>query len=266
MITQLLDLLKDSNLIKFLAFMGSFFFLVGAMGKCWGIKEPIGLFRQLLILFVGILMLAGAATGFVKNKTQYTSTTNGSSDSTIIKKDIVQTDQHNNDQKVKGKKNQTIGHTTGNNNQNVQGNNNTLNSNNPKIVNSYREGDYTVYISYNPNTGDTTITRVKDKIIDEDEIEEAASYSLNNKTYYSLTMKPHYYVKFYDKEGNRYKFVANINEVSYHGFATQTGNSIIFTELSSSDNENAQIGSASLLNSHKILTGHLRGKDINFSL
>jgi len=260
MATALLELLKDASLIKFFAIVGSIFFLFGVTGRVWGIKEPIPGFAKFLLFLVGALMLTGAAVGFVDNKNQYFSNKQNDGQQLLEPKP----NNNGNNQNVNGKKNNTIGNTTGTGNQNVQGNNNNLNSNNKTttINSSYKDGDYTVYFTINTVNGDTVkIRKVKDKTnADEESDEDTNVCPLNNKTYYMMTMRPHYFLKFYDRSGNVYKFVAYINAYNYNGTATISGKSISF------ESGNSVIGEASLSNNCKILTGHLDDHTLNFTL
>jgi hypothetical protein len=256
MATALLDLLKDANLIKFFAIVGSIFFLFGVTGRVWGVKEPITGFSKFVLFFLGALMLAGAAMGFIDNKNQYFSKPKNNENQQIIE---TQSGKNNNNQKVSGSKNNTNGNTTGNNNQNVQGNNNNVNSNNQNISNSsYVEGDYTIHYTYNTITGDTLskkATRNKKKTSPqlEEEVDfDDSACNLNNKTYWSITMSSQYFLKFYDKSGNKYKFIAYESAENIHGTATQNGDNI-------SLNGNFGRGEVSLSNGCKYLTGHIQG-------
>lgn len=262
MATSLLELLKDADLIKFFAIVGSIFFLFGVTGRVWGVKEPLSFFPKLFLFSVGALMLVSAATGFIDNKNHYFSDKiNKSQQQLTEKKTTTNGINSENNQKIKGNNNKTIGNTTGNNNHLVQGNNNNLNSNNSNIVkNHYIEGDYTVYYTYNTETGDTlSRKRVKNKTVTiDDEEQDELPCSLNDKTYYMMTMRPHYFIKFYDKSGNTYKFVAYINAYDYNGTAVQTGKTIKFSGNGD--------GEASLSNNCKYLTGFLSRHSLNFTL
>ncbi|MCI5056713.1 hypothetical protein [Phaeodactylibacter sp.] len=259
----ILEVIKDADLIKFFAIVGSIFFFFGVVGRIWGVKEPMSRSSKWILSIVGIIMLLGAALGFVDNKNQLISNKIISEQKEQIRQ-AEATKTVSNQQNVKGDNNKTVGNVTGDNNQVVQGNNNKLNSDNKTIIkSSYKEGDYIVYFSYNTETKDTTILkRVKqqNEPVKPVSKEKSDVCSLNNKTYYMMTMRPHYFVKFYDQNGDTYKFVAHINAYDYNGTAKFTGKEIVFF------GNNSTKGEASLSNGCKYLTGFLGSHTMNFTL
>ncbi|MBL0183906.1 MAG: hypothetical protein IPP96_17115 [Chitinophagaceae bacterium] len=88
---------------------------------------------------------------------------------------------------------------------------------------------------------------------------EEISYNLNEKTYWSITMPSTYFIKFYDKKGNTYKFIAYIEAVNYNGTAIQ--NDVTIKLKGETGN-----GEVSLSNNGKYLTGFLDGHTLNHQL
>ncbi len=82
---------------------------------------------------------------------------------------------------------------------------------------------------------------------------------INNVTYSSMSMRGIYYIKFYDKEGNNFKFVAYEGAENINGTAILKGNKIFL-------DGNYGTGEVTLGNNCEYLTGYIQGKYERFSL